>query len=337
MNRRVYIIAEAGVNHNGDLNLAKRLAIQAKQAGADAVKFQTFKAENLTLKQADKAEYQKKATPQEESQFDMLKKLELSYEDFIELKDYCDKIEIQFLSTPFDEESIDFLHQSINIPLFKIPSGEITNIPYLEKVARCNKPIILSTGMSTMEEVDTAIKIISKYNDQKITLLHCSTDYPAKIESVNLNAMVSMEKRFDLPVGYSDHTLGILVPVVAASKGASVIEKHFTLDKKMPGPDHAASLVKEELGEMVRQIRLVESILGDGIKRPTIDEEKNISIVRKSIVAKRKIHYGETFSVENITTKRPGDGISAIHWYEILGKTATKDYEPDDKIEERFL
>lgn len=334
MEQDVFVIAEAGVNHNGDIDLAKKLVYAAKQAGADAIKFQTFKAENLVLKSAKKAEYQKERTASEESQFDMLKKLELSQEEFQELKEYCDSLGILFLSTPFDSDSITFLNEIMDIPVFKIPSGEITNVPYLEQVAKCDKPIILSTGMSTMDEVENAIQIISKHNKKKLTLLHCTTDYPANPEKANLKAMLAMKEKFNLPIGYSDHTLGDFVPLLAVAMGATVIEKHFTLDKTMEGPDHAASMEKDELEEMIKKIRRIGKIHGDGVKKPSEEEEKNILVARKSIVAKQKIMQGEAFTEENLTTKRPGDGISAIHWYELLGKVASRDYEEDEKIEE---
>ena len=336
MKDSIFIIAEAGVNHNGKLEFAKKLAKEAKQAGADAVKFQTFKTELIVLEESEKAEYQKRATDTEGSQFDMLKKLELSYADFIELKRFCDEIGILFLSTPFDEESIDFLDKVLDIPIFKIPSGEITNVPYLEKVAKCNKPIILSTGMSTMDEIETVIRIIRKFNQRELTLLHCNTDYPTQPEDVNLRAIDAMRERFRLPVGYSDHTSGILVPIAATAMGALVIEKHFTLDKHMQGPDHLASLEPDDLEQMIHGIRMIEKSMGDGEKKPTVSEMKNCFVARKSIVAKRKIISGEELSIDNITTKRPGNGISALHWHEILGKRASRNYEADEFIKENL-
>lgn len=330
--KRIYIIAEAGVNHNGSLPLAKQMVLEAKKAGADAVKFQTFAAENLVTKYAEKAEYQKETTDIEESQYQMLKKLELSYEAHCELKVLCDSEGIDFLSTPFDLGSIELLER-IGIPCYKIPSGEITNYPYLVCVAKTHKPVILSTGMSRMEEVDEAVQVLKEYGAGGITLLHCNTQYPTPIQDVNLRAMQTLKKQFRLPVGYSDHTLGIEVPVAAAAMGAQVIEKHFTLDRSMDGPDHKASLEPEELLAMICAIRNVERAMGNGVKRPSGSETDNLVIVRKSIVAAKKIRKGEIFTDENLTTKRPGDGISPMRWPEVIGTKAVRDFEIDERIE----
>ncbi|MDE4542536.1 N-acetylneuraminate synthase [Thermoanaerobacterium sp. R66] len=332
MPRRVFIIAEAGVNHNGDIENAKKLIYVAKESGADAVKFQTFKAEKVISKFAQKAEYQKKTTGESDTQLDMVKKLELSYKDFKELKKYCDEVEINFMSTPFDLDSIEFLNE-LNIDVFKIPSGEITNLPYLIKIAQTNKPIIMSTGMSTLDEIEAAINILRQNGSGEVTLLHCTTEYPAPYKDVNLRAMKTLRERFKVNVGYSDHTKGIEIPIAAVAMGATVIEKHFTLDRNMEGPDHKASLEPDELKAMVQAIRNVESALGDGIKRPTESEIKNIEIARKSIIAKRDIKKGEIFTEENITVKRPGNGISPMKWFEILGKTAVRDFKEDELIE----
>ncbi|AST56848.1 N-acetylneuraminate synthase [Thermoanaerobacterium thermosaccharolyticum] len=332
MPRRVFIIAEAGVNHNGDIENAKKLIYVAKKSGADAVKFQTFKSEKVISKFAQKAEYQKETTGESDTQLDMVKKLELPYKDFKELKKYCDEVEINFMSTPFDLDSIEFLNE-LNIDVFKIPSGEITNLPYLIKIAQTNKPIIMSTGMSTLDEIEAAINILRQNGSGEITLLHCTTEYPAPYKDVNLRAMKTLRERFKVNVGYSDHTKGIEIPIAAVAMGAAVIEKHFTLDRNMEGPDHKASLEPDELKAMVQAIRNVESALGDGIKRPTESEIKNITIARKSIIAKRDIKKGEIFTEENITVKRPGNGISPMKWFEVLGKTAVRDFKEDELIE----
>ncbi|MGF7400331.1 N-acetylneuraminate synthase [Thermoanaerobacterium thermosaccharolyticum] len=332
MPRRVFIIAEAGVNHNGDIENAKKLIYVAKKSGADAVKFQTFKSEKVISKFAQKAEYQKETTGESDTQLDMVKKLELPYKDFKELKKYCDEVEINFMSTPFDLDSIEFLNE-LNIDVFKIPSGEITNLPYLIKIAQTNKPIIMSTGMSTLDEIEAAINILRQNGSGEITLLHCTTEYPAPYKDVNLRAMKTLRERFKVNVGYSDHTKGIEIPIAAVAMGATVIEKHFTLDRNMEGPDHKASLEPDELKAMVQAIRNVESALGDGIKRPTESEIKNIAIARKSIIAKRDIKKGEIFTEENITVKRPGNGISPMKWFEVLGKTAVRDFKEDELIE----
>ena len=327
----VYIIAEAGVNHNGSFELACRLADAAKEAGADCVKYQTFKSENLVSKDAQKAEYQKKTTG-DSSQQDMLKKLELSYDSFVRLKEYCDKIGICFLSTPFDFESIDFL-KSLDMPFWKIPSGEVTNYPYLVALAKTGKPVVMSTGMCEMNEISDAIKVLKDNGTKDIKLLHCNTEYPTPFEDVNLTAMKTMREAFGVEVGYSDHTKGIEVPIAAVALGATIIEKHFTLDRNMEGPDHKASLEPQELKQMVCSIRNIEKAIGTGDKTPSASEKKNITIARKSIVAKKEIKAGEVFTVENITVKRPGTGISPMRWNEVLGTKAVRDFNEDEKIE----
>ncbi|MBQ6024780.1 MAG: N-acetylneuraminate synthase [Lachnospiraceae bacterium] len=327
----VYIIAEAGVNHNGSFELACRLADAAKEAGADCVKYQTFKSENLVSKDAQKAEYQKKTTG-DSSQQDMLKKLELSYDSFVRLKEYCNKIGICFLSTPFDFESIDFLN-SLDMPFWKIPSGEVTNYPYLVALAKTGKPVVMSTGMCEMNEISDAIKVLKDTGTKDIKLLHCNTEYPTPFEDVNLAAMKTMREAFGVEVGYSDHTKGIEVPIAAVALGATIIEKHFTLDRNMEGPDHKASLEPQELKQMVCSIRNIEKAIGTGDKTPSASEKKNITIARKSIVAKKEIKAGEVFTVENITVKRPGTGISPMRWNEVLGTKAVRDFNEDEKIE----
>lgn len=325
---KVFIIAEAGVNHNGDLNLAKRLVDVAVDAGCDAVKFQTFKAENVVSKNAQKAEYQKVTTSKNESQLEMIKKLELSYESFAELKKYCDNKKILFLSTPFDLESVDFL-DSIDIPIFKIPSGEITNLPYLRKINNTGKKIILSTGMSNLFEIEEALNVLK---DCEVSILHANTQYPTPMEDVNLLAMQTIKTKFNKEVGYSDHTLGIEVSIAAVALGATTIEKHFTLDKNMEGPDHKASLEPDELKQMVKSIRNIEKALGTGEKTPSKSETPNIEIARKSIVAKTQIKKGEIFSDKNLTVKRPAKGISPMKWDEVIGLAAHKDYDEDELI-----
>lgn len=328
----VYIIAEAGVNHNGNLEIAKKLVDVAKNAGADCVKFQTFVSKNMVTKKAAKAEYQKKQTLSNETQFDMIKKLELSFDDFLEIRQYCLSLEIDFMSTAFDFESIEFLN-SIGMERWKIPSGDITNLPYLIKIASLRKPIILSTGMSTMSDISNTIQILKENGAGPLVVLHCTTEYPAPYEDVNLNAMLTIKKTFDVEVGYSDHTNGIEVPIAAVALGAKVIEKHFTLDRSMEGPDHKASLEPDELKAMVESIRNIESALGDGVKRLVESEKKNMTIARKSIVAKKNILSGEVFTEENITVKRPGDGLSPMKWFEVIGGIATRDFEEDELIE----
>lgn len=328
----VFIIAEIGVNHNGDLLLAKKMILEAKKAGVDAVKFQSFKADKLVAKDAKKADYQVKNTGKQESQYDMIKKLELSEEDHIYLKKICDDEGIMFLSSPFDEESAKLL-LSLGIDTVKIPSGEITNLPYLENIGSLYKNIILSTGMSDLDEVKEAIKVLNKNNDKNITVLHCNTEYPTPMEDVNLLAIKTMEKELNLPIGYSDHTDGIEVSIGAVALGATVIEKHFTLDKTLEGPDHKASLEPKELKMLVDGIRNIEKALGSGIKVPSSSEKKNIPIARKSIVAKTNIKKGDIFTEENLTIKRPGDGISPMKWYDVLGQRAKKDFVADERIE----
>ncbi len=318
---KTLIIAEAGVNNNGSFELAKELVDKAAEAGADIVKFQTCKAENVISRYADKAEYQKKTTGEADTQLDMVRKLMLTYEQYGQLKDYCEEKRIRFLSTAFDLPSVDYLH-GIGMGLWKIPSGEITNLPLLIKIAQLHEPIIMSTGMSTLEEVGNAVKVLKENGAADITLLHCTTEYPAPYEDVNLKAMDTMKEAFGLPVGYSDHTKGIEIPIAAVARGACVIEKHFTLDRNMEGPDHKASLEPQELAEMVRTIRNVEQAIGDGVKKVSASELKNQDIARKSIIAAKAIKAGEIFSEENITTKRPGSGIDPMRWFDLLGKTA---------------
>ena len=329
---KILIIAEAGVNHNGDISIAKKMVDVAKEAGVDYIKFQTFVPEKLVSRYAEKAEYQKETTDAAESQLDMLRKLSLSEDEFVLLKAYCDEVDIGFISTPFDLESIDFL-EKLNMDFWKIPSGEITNLPYLEKIAETKRKVILSTGMSDIQEIKEAVKVLEANGTTEIILLHCNTQYPTPYEDVNLSAMSTIAKATDKDVGYSDHTKGIEVPIAAVAMGATVIEKHFTLDKTMDGPDHKASLEPEELTQMVRAIRHIEKAVGTGKKEPTASEKGNKAIARKSIVAACKISKGEAFSENNITTKRPGNGISPMKWYEVLGKTAPKDFDEDELIE----
>ena len=334
MNRKqTTIIAEAGVNHNGNIQTAKELIKIAAEAGADIVKFQTFKAEGLVTKKAEKARYQKAMNTTEETQFDMIKNLELNEADHLALMKFAEKENIQFLSTPFDIESIQLLDK-LGVSIYKIPSGEINNLPYLRNISKRGKPVIISTGMSTMDEVRLAIDILIENTLSKddITVLHCNTEYPTPMNDVNLNAMVSMGNQLDVKVGYSDHTLGIEVAIAAVALGATVIEKHFTLDRSFPGPDHSASLEPNELKTMVKSIRNTESALGDGIKRPSESEKKNISIVRKSIIAKKDIKKGELFSENNLSTKRPGTGISPMLWDDLIGRIAEKSFKKDDLI-----
>lgn len=327
-----FVIAEAGVNHNGDMSLAKKMVDVAAAVGVDCIKFQTFRAESLVSKTAAKADYQIENTGASESQLDMIRKLELSYDNFRQLQHYCAQKDILFLSTPFDLESIDFL-ESIGIPFWKIPSGEITNYPYLVRIAKIGQDIVLSTGMSELSEISAAVKLLRENGCGKITLLHCNTEYPTPFEDVNLSAIRHLRQEFGLDVGYSDHTCGIEISIAAAAMGACIIEKHFTLDKNMPGPDHKASLNPEELAEMVRSIRNVEKAMGDGKKRPSPSELKNKDIARKSIVASCNICKGELLSEENLTTKRPGNGISPMRWNTVLGSFAAKDFKEDELIE----
>ena len=327
--KRVFIIAEAGVNHNGNLDLAYQLIDAAKDAGADAVKFQTFKAENVVSRLADKSEYQKKTTGSDKSQLEMIKKLELSYDDFVKLKKYCNKKEIMFLSTPFDHQSIDFLYDLIDI--YKIPSGEIINHPYLKHIAVKNKPVIMSTGMANLGEVEEAINTIRSVNSKaKLSLLHCTTNYPTPYEEVNLKAMQTLAAAFKLPVGYSDHTLGIEVPVAAVAMGAKIIEKHFTLDKNLPGPDHKASLEPDELKEMVTAIRNIEMAFGDRIKKPNKSEIEIIKVARRSLIATKDIRAGEIIKESDITIKRPGTGILPKFKEIVIGMKLVNDIRQDE-------
>lgn len=327
---RCFIIAEAGVNHNGDIEIAKKLIDASKEAGVDAVKFQTFKAENLVTKDAPKANYQVDTTGSG-TQYEMLKKLELSFEEHIILKKYAEEKGLIFISTPFDFESVDLL-EKLNIDLYKISSGDLTNIPLLKYIAKLNKPMIVSTGMANLAEVEFAVNAIKEEGNYKIVLLHCTSNYPTNFEDVNLKAMLTLKDAFKLPVGYSDHTLGIEVPIAAATMGAVVIEKHFTLDKHMEGPDHRASLNPQELKDMVNSIRNIEKAMGDGIKRCNKNEENTRFSARKSIVAKRRIDIGEELSLENLTFKRPEQGLSPIFIDIIIGKKATKEVQKDEVI-----
>lgn len=327
----VFIIAEAGVNHNGSLSMAKELVRKAKLAGADCIKFQTFIAEKLVTGDGQKAEYQKAQTNAEESQLEMLKKLELTQEEFRELAEFCRAEGILFLSTAFDMESLAFLEE-LKMPCYKIPSGEITNYPYLAAIGRTGKPVILSTGMCDMEEVEAAVQVLKEHGAGEITLLHCTTEYPAPLADVNLRAMQTLQEQFHCKVGYSDHTPGIEIPVAAVAMGAVVIEKHFTLDKNLEGPDHKASLNPEELSRMIQLIHNVETALGDGKKKAASSELGNRQAARKSIVAARNIRKGELFSEENLTVKRPGDGLSPMKWKETLGRTAPRDFQKDERI-----
>lgn len=326
---KVMIIAEAGVNHNGSMELARRLVLEAKKTGADYVKFQSFKTEKLVSKFAEKAEYQKKTTGSEESQFAMIKKLELSENDHLELIAYCKELGIGFSSSPFDKDGIGYL-DSLNVDFFKVPSGEITNLPYLRELAKYKRPVILSTGMCTMEDVRAALEVL-KGSD--VTVLHCNTEYPTPMKDVNLKAMLTLRDSFNVKIGYSDHTLGIEVPISAVALGATVIEKHFTLDKTMEGPDHRASLEPSELKLMVDSIRNIEKALGTGIKEPSESERKNMAIARKSIVANGFIKAGEVFTESNVTTKRPGTGISPMKWDSVVGQKAKRDFHEDEIIE----
>ncbi len=357
--KSVYIIAEAGVNHNGSIEMAKQLIDVAAHAGADAVKFQTFKAEKVISRHAPKADYQKKTTAETESQLEMVKKLELDEAAHHILIEHCQSRHIEFLSTPFDFDSIDLLVQKLNLPRLKIPSGEITNGPYLLHIARTGKPVILSTGMSTLGEIETALGVLAfgylskneqpsleKFHDaycseagrkmieEKVILLHCTTEYPAPFEEVNLRAMDTMRAAFGLPIGLSDHTLGIAVPIAAVALGAAVIEKHFTLDCNLPGPDHKASLEPEELKSMVTAIRQVEAALGNGQKMPAPSEWKNREIARKSLMAARPIQKGELFTEDNIAIKRPGAGLSPMSYWSSLNRKAQENYEVDEMIAE---
>jgi N,N'-diacetyllegionaminate synthase len=330
---KVFIIAEAGVNHNGSVELAKKLIDVAAEAGADAVKFQTFKAKNLVSKNASKAAYQKETTDAKESQFAMIKKLELDIDTHKELMDYSKHKNIMFLSTPFDHESIELLN-GLGLEIFKIPSGEITNLPYLRHIGKLNKLVILSTGMADMGEIEDALDILMQEGTkkEKITVLHANTMYPTPMEDVNLKAMKTIGCTFDIAYGYSDHTLGVEVDIAAVALGAKVIEKHFTLDKTMEGPDHKASLEPDELKAMVKAIRNIEKALGSSVKKPSPSEKPNMEVARKSIVAKCAIKKGELLTSENLAIKRPGNGVSPMHWDEIVGSIAQKDYETDELL-----
>ncbi len=331
MRQKTLIIAEAGVNHNGNLEMAKKLVDTAHACGADIVKFQTARLDSLVSKSALMADYQKKNTGVEESQKDMLRKLLLDFDDFIELAAYCREVGIKFLSTPFDIESIHFLDTLQDI--WKVPSGEITNFPYLVEIARTKKKVIISTGMAEMFEIKEAINVLEEQGTKDITILHCTTEYPAPLSDVNLRVLKTLKDEFGYPVGYSDHTQGIEIDLAAVALGARVIEKHFTLDRNLPGPDHKASLEPDELKAMVDGIRKIEVALGTGEKKPSESEMRNRSVARKSIVAKKKIKAGEVFSIENITTKRPGTGVNPMKWNEVIGSKAIRDFNEDELIE----
>lgn len=331
----VTVIAEAGVNHNGSIEFAKQLVDKAVGAGVDFIKFQTFKAANLVTKKARQAEYQKNNIGGgDDSQYQMLKKLELTQEEHFELIEYCNQKGVRFFSTAFDFDSIEFL-DSLHLGLWKIPSGEITNYPYIKKIAQKQGDVILSTGMSTSEDIQNAVDVLLRWGKTKdqITILHCNTEYPTPFEDVNLRAMLSIKEHFGTQVGYSDHTRGIEVPIAAVALGATVIEKHFTLDRNMSGPDHKASLEPDELKAMVSAIRNIEKALGSSEKKVTDSERKNIAVARKSIVAARNISKGEILTEENLTVKRPGTGISPMRWEEVLGTTAIRDFQEDELIE----
>ena len=328
----VFIIAEAGVNHNGNINLAYKMVDEAKKAGVDCIKFQTFKTEKIITKNTKKAEYQEKNTENKETQYEMIKKLELTYDEFRKLKKYCKEKEIIFLSTPDEEESLNSLMDELNMEMVKIGSGEITNYIYLEKIAQKNKPIILSTGMSTLGEVEKALEIIRKYNNQKITLLHCTTNYPCPIEEVNLNAMLTLKEAFKLDIGYSDHTLGIEISIAATALGATVIEKHFTLDKNLDGPDHKASLDPLELTKMVEAIRNIEKALGNGIKQPNASENKIKEVVRRKIIVFKNLKKGHILKEEDLIFKRSNNGIEAEFYKIIIGKKIKRDLKEETII-----
>jgi len=332
---KTFIIAEAGVNHNGSVEMAFQLIDVAAASGADAVKFQTFKAEKIIAANAAKAGYQKDTTGIDESQLEMVKKLELDETAHTRLYQYCQHKGIQFLSTPFDLESIDLLNR-LGLEIFKIPSGEITNLPYLRKLGALKKRLILSTGMANLGEIEAALNVLTESGTpmEKITVLHCNTEYPTPFEDVNLRAMLTIGHAFGVAVGYSDHTAGIEVAVAAVALGAAVLEKHFTLDRNLPGPDHRASLEPHELTAMISGIRNIEKALGTGIKKPSLSELKNKPVARKSIVAATPIKEGETFTEMNITVKRPGTGITPMRWDEIIGRKAGRDYKTDEIINE---
>lgn len=331
---KTLIIAEAGVNHNGDLALARELIDVATDAGADWVKFQTFSADKLVTKNAKKADYQTQVTDADESQYDMINRLELTREMHEVLIEHCKSREIHFFSTGFDLESIDLLVE-LGLDCFKIPSGEITNLPYLRYVGQYGKPVILSTGMSTLKEIEAALDVMEQAGTprDRITVLHCNTEYPTPMRDVNLRAMLTIQDALGVQVGYSDHTLGIEVAIAAVALGATVIEKHFTLDRNLPGPDHKASLEPDELKAMVISIRNIERAMGDGIKRPSVSEAKNKPIARKSLVAACAIRKGESFSEFNLAVKRPGTGLSPMLWDEVVGRKAQRNFAADELIE----
>lgn len=330
MKKRVFIIAEAGVNHNGRIDLAMQLVDVAKSSGADAVKFQTFISEEDVSKQVEKAEYQK--NEKEETQLEMLKQLELKYSDFEKIKQYCEEVGILFLSSPFEEKSIAFL-ESMDMPVFKVASSEVTNYPFLRAIGKLGKPVILSTGMCNLGEVEEAIRVLEEYGSGEISLLHCNTEYPTPMQDVNLRAMLTLKNAFNKKVGYSDHTVGNEVAIAAVAMGAEIIEKHFTLDKTLEGPDHRASLSPEELKVFVKSIRRIEEALGSSRKMPSASEEKNIRAVRKSIVAGKNIKKGELLTEENLKAKRAGGGISPMLWQDIVGRKAIRDFIEDERIE----
>lgn len=336
MHNHVMIIAEAGVNHNGSLATAMRMVDVAAEAGVDMIKFQTFKSEKLVSKEARQAEYQKRniGNEQNDSQLDMLRKLELSPSDHSALVDYCFQKGVKFFSTAFDLDSIEFLH-GLKMGIWKVPSGEITNYPYLKKIAQYKEDVILSTGMCELKDIENALKVLTVHGvgKEQITILHCNTEYPTPFEDVNLRAMIEIRDKFGVKVGYSDHTKGIEVPIAAVALGASVIEKHFTLDRRMPGPDHKASLEPDELKAMVASIRNIEQALGTGHKTVTASERKNIAVARKSIVAACDINKGEVMTEDKLTVKRPGDGISPMRWEEVVGTRAIRDFKEDELIE----
>lgn len=357
MSSHVYVIAEVGCNHNGSLELAKKMTRVASKMGVDCVKFQMFKTENLMTQYAPKAKYQLTTTDKSESQFDMTKKLELGVEDHNELVKICKECGVDYFATPFDSDSLHLLINKCNLNMIKIPSGEITNAPFLLEIAQMHRPVILSTGMSTLGEIEDALSILAygylrndlprSIDDVKefyftdeaqaalqknVSLLHCTTEYPAPSESVNLKCMETMARAFHLPVGYSDHTEGIEISMAAVALGATIIEKHFTLDRSLPGPDQKASIEPNELKAMVNGIRMIEKAIGDGIKIPSVAERKNMAIARKSIVAKKIIKKGELLTPENLTEKRPGDGTSPFYYFDMVGTAASKDYEPDEKV-----
>lgn len=331
--KHTLIIAEAGVNHNGSIDMAKQLIEAAAVAGVDYVKFQTFKAEELVTKDAKQAEYQQRNAA-DDSQYTMLKKLELTPRQHEELIAYCNEKEVKFLSTAFDMESVEYLHL-LHLGLWKIPSGEITNYPYLRKIAQYGEPVILSTGMCELDDVKDAVDVLCKYGliKEQITILHCNTEYPTPMQDVNLKAMLQLRDNLGVSIGYSDHTKGIEVPIAAVALGAEVIEKHFTLDRNLPGPDHKASLEPNELKVMVDAIRNIENALGDGLKHVSESERKNMTIARKSIIAARCIKKGEVLTEENLTSKRPGTGISPMRWEEVIGTKAIRDFAEDEMIE----